>query len=497
MTRIGRRKLLKSGAAAGVLAASGMALAAQPRQGGVLRAGLSGSAFDGAWDTRYRKGPFTVAAMQGAVFDCLTEVAADGALRGELAESWEASADARDWLIDLRRGVTFHNGKPFDAGDVIASFALHQQGSPASPILALIEDMHAESPARLRVRLRQGNPDFPYLLADPRLVIYPKGDMQRAMAEGIGTGLYRVTATRPGAYVMAERISGHYKGTTAGFVDAIEYRSMPVARDRAVAILENEVDVIDAPPAGFDAGFGVQVFSTASNWHCGFRMRLDHAPFDRPGIRKALRLSLDRAALAALWPGAEPGQDTPIGPMNTARTVAEQPISYDPVTARALLRDAGIDVLETELSVGAGAAEEAWAAAQLFVVSAREAGIYLTIVEDDSPAHPFRVLTSAGRATEGWALLSAYGKASPARPAGWYHSRFERVVEAARSELRFDRRRQLYRDAQAILRDDGPDVIGVFAPFRMAARAGLVVPARQGGLWPLDNGRMAERWWFA
>ena len=57
----------------------------------------------------------------GTVFDCLTEVAADGSLRGELAESWEASADAKTWTFNLRKGVTFHNGKEFDADDAIVA----------------------------------------------------------------------------------------------------------------------------------------------------------------------------------------------------------------------------------------------------------------------------------------------------------------------------------------------------------------------------------------
>ena len=56
----------------------------------------------------------------GCVFETLTEVSSAGELVGELAESWEASPDAKVWTFNLRKGVKFHNGKSFGADDVIA-----------------------------------------------------------------------------------------------------------------------------------------------------------------------------------------------------------------------------------------------------------------------------------------------------------------------------------------------------------------------------------------
>ena len=96
MVQISRRGLLKTGAAAGVLAASGLPVRAQSR-GGTLRMGLKGANTSDSFDGRTHSDSFMINMGHGCVFDCLTEIAADGSLKGELAESWEASTDAKTW----------------------------------------------------------------------------------------------------------------------------------------------------------------------------------------------------------------------------------------------------------------------------------------------------------------------------------------------------------------------------------------------------------------
>ncbi|HHB80927.1 MAG TPA: twin-arginine translocation signal domain-containing protein, partial [Aliiroseovarius sp.] len=121
MTQFSRRGLMKAGAAAGVLAATGMPATAQAKRGGTLRLGLAGANSSDTWDGRTHSDSYMIMMAHGTVFDWLTEVAADGTLQGELAESWEATPDAKTWTFNLRKGVTFHNGKAFGADDVIAS----------------------------------------------------------------------------------------------------------------------------------------------------------------------------------------------------------------------------------------------------------------------------------------------------------------------------------------------------------------------------------------
>ena len=247
MYGISRRGLLQTGVAAGVLAATGLPLRAQTR-GGKLTAGLSGANTSDSWDSRTYSDLYMIASAQGAVFDSLTEVAADGSLVGELAESWEASADAKTWTFNLRQGVTFHNGKSFGADDVIESLQMHlgeESKSAAKPIVEAITEMTKLGEHQVQFTLTAGNADFPYLMSDYHLMMYPAGQIEEAIAQGIGTGLYQVTSFDPGVRMTATRYADHYKGDSAGFFNEIEYIAINDNTARMNALMTGQVDAIN------------------------------------------------------------------------------------------------------------------------------------------------------------------------------------------------------------------------------------------------------------
>jgi hypothetical protein len=157
LQRISRRGLISSAVLAGVLSASGVAVQARERRG-VLRLGLSGSL--PGWDPRAGRGSLARVALSGAVYETLTEITAAGELTGELAESWEPGEGAAVWTVTLRGGTAFHDGSPVTAGDVIASLALHRDGSPAAPILRAVQDMRALTPRQIRFRLDAPDANF-------------------------------------------------------------------------------------------------------------------------------------------------------------------------------------------------------------------------------------------------------------------------------------------------------------------------------------------------
>src|SRR3954452_20565670 len=55
------------------------------------------------------------------VFNGLTRIDRDLPTKPDLAVSWTASDDLKVWTFQLREGVKFHQGKPLDAEDVVAT----------------------------------------------------------------------------------------------------------------------------------------------------------------------------------------------------------------------------------------------------------------------------------------------------------------------------------------------------------------------------------------
>ncbi len=221
MTRIDRRALFASGAAAALLAATGASLADTPKQGGTLRLAVPR---DNSLEQVAR----------GAVFDTLTEIAPDGTLRGELASSWQTDADARVWSFDLRDDVMFHDGTKLDVKDALS-------------VLIQIGQAEAIAPKRVRLQLAESNPGLPFLLADSRFVVARDGVTPLAQANG--TGCYRVERAEDERHFLASRVAEHYKIGAAGWADAIEIIVIPDAKVRAEALRDGYVDVA-AMPAG-------------------------------------------------------------------------------------------------------------------------------------------------------------------------------------------------------------------------------------------------------
>ena len=92
-----RRTVLKAGAAATAYATAATPSFGGghgPKRGRTLRMGLKGGNTSDSFDGRTHTDSFMINMAHGCVFDCMTEIAADGSLKGELAESWEAAADA-------------------------------------------------------------------------------------------------------------------------------------------------------------------------------------------------------------------------------------------------------------------------------------------------------------------------------------------------------------------------------------------------------------------
>ena len=137
----------------------------------------------------------------------LTEVAPDGQLVPQVAESIEPNARADEWTFTLRKGIEFHNGKTLDADDVIASIEPHRAEdtkSVAKSAVKPIDEMRKDGPNRVIFKLKEGNADFPFLMSTATLGLLPVKDGK--LEYGVGCGAYSLKRLRAGYLLRARTL---------------------------------------------------------------------------------------------------------------------------------------------------------------------------------------------------------------------------------------------------------------------------------------------------
>lgn len=279
MSRLDRRAMFTSGAAAALLAATGGSLSAAPKRGGTLRLALP------------RDGQSQNRVLRGAIFDTLTEISPDGVLRGELASQWHSSMDARVWTFQLRGDALFHDGSRLTAADVMASLSAHRlpDGVDILGFLPLSE-------TEFRLELAAPNPDFPYLLSNADLFIAKSGQVDVPLSQASGTGCYRLESLQDDRHFRLIRMAQHYKDGTAGWVDRVEGIVISDPAVRAEALRDGYVDVAAIPdPSGLLKRGSYQYHPSATEMALAARQEV--------GVPRKIgtRGSLDDGRLAERW----------------------------------------------------------------------------------------------------------------------------------------------------------------------------------------------------
>jgi peptide/nickel transport system substrate-binding protein len=515
-TGISRRGLLQGATALGGAAVmvpwTARTAKATPQRGGTLRVGMSqGATTDsldpGSWSAEFMN--FQAHTRNGF----LTEIAPDGSLVPELAESWEASEDAKTWVFNIRSGVQFHSGHVLTANDVVASINHHRGEDATSAAASIVEDiveLRADG-MNVIVTLANGNADFPFVMSDYHLAILP------ARADGTidpmttdGCGPFAIEEIEFGVGARYVRHDGYWKQGLPYF-DAIEQIVMVDDAARQNALLSGQVDYIDTVDLStvhlLERAQGVQILSATGTQHYGFPMDTRAAPFSDVNVRLALKYALDRQQMVdtILNGYGTLGNDHPIGPGQRYFNTDLEQRSFDPDRARYHLQQAGMENLQVDIHLADAAFGGALDAGLLFVESAAQAGIDINIVREPDDGYwsnvwlqkPFSGTYWGGRPTEDWMFTTAYAEGVPWNETHWSHERFNDLLTSARSELNEDTRRDMYFEMQQIVSDEGGIIIPMFASYVSAHRDTLAHGEQVASNWRNDGHRLGERWWFA
>lgn len=518
---LGRRQVLVGTMATGAAAALGVApgsslwtpaMAAQPKAGGHLRAGLSGGATSDTLDPRSFTGTFMVC-LSRTIRDSLIDIVEDNKLAPALATHWEANADASQWRFELRKGVEFSNGKPFTADDAIASLNAHRGEDTKSAVKGLLEPVQSIEKAgshTMVITLDAGNADFPYMLTENHMPMMPSQDGVADLTTPVGTGLYKLESFEPGVRARFTRNPNAWQQNELGFVDEITFVSMSDATSRQSALMAGDVDAIDRPDMKtidrLDRVPDVRVVSVNSTKHYTMPMRVNVAPFDEVNVRRALKHAIKRDEFVStvLNGYGTVGNDHPIGPGFRYHDPSIPQNEYDPDKARHFLKKAGHDSLNVDFHVANAAFPSAVDSAVLFKESAAKAGIEINVVREPDDGYwsnvwnkkPFCASFWGARPVEDMILSATYLSTAPRNESKFGTDKLDRLIKDARSELDEDRRQDMYSEIQRILNKDGGRIIPAFAQDVMAMRDYVGTDGQYGGGWVMDGGHFAKRWWL-
>ena len=500
-------------AGSGLLAACGSSStttssASGPTRGGTLNAGLSGGSSSDSLNalTPVQSTDF---ARTLNLFEPLTAFGPTGPVENVLAKEVTPNKDATNWTIRLRPGVTWHNGKPLTADDII--YTLQAITNPKAPMpgataLTLVDIKGLKKLDSLTVSVPCSRPFsvLPQALAAWYLNVVPVGyDPKHPPQHPIGTGPFKFKSFTPGQQSVFLR-NEHYWQSGRPYVDTLVITNFADETAQVNALSSGAVDVIDLLSSASIVpvqAAGKKVVISKTSAFTPIYMNRSKAPFNDVRVSQAMRLCCNRPQMLDhifgshgiigndIYALASPDYDHSI-------TQREQDISQ----AKHLLKQAGMEHLTVTLTT-APIAQGTVAMATLFAQNASLAGVTVHVDQttpavEFGPEYPNFLFAQDYVIYTGYIMQVAFNNV-PGAP--YYETHFRdphyvALFNQALSTLDDAKRYEIEHEMQLIDWQSGGDIIPYFYPTIDAHSANV------GGLntsvtgWPLGGFDFKSMW---
>jgi peptide/nickel transport system substrate-binding protein len=467
--------------------------AGKPRYGGTLRAGLTGGSTADTLDPLTAVTNVDFSRIDN-LYEPLIGLTPDVQPVYVLADEITPNAKATEWTIRVKQGITFHNGKPLTADDVIYTFQTVLNPKAPGSAAAGLASIDAKGMTKLdayTVRIPCSTPfaTMGQALAIPGYSdIIPVGYNPAAPA---GTGPFRLKSFSPGTQSTFVRYNGYWQSGLP-YLDEVVITDYADQTSQVNALLAGQVDVVNLLSADVISevqGEGKNVLLSAGGGWNPFTMRVDTGTFSDVRIRQAMRLVVDRQQMLDLVFGGfgTLGNDLfGIWAPDYDHSLPQRHQDID--QAKSLLKAAGAENLHVTLvtaDIGAGTV----LAAQVFAQQASEAGVSVSV--DDVTVDEFY-----GTNYLKWEFAQDYWfynfylpqvslatlPTAPFNETHWNNARYNSLYAQAIATTDVSLRTELAHEMQQIEYNEGGYIIPFFPPVidGYGTNVGGLVPSKSG-----------------
>ncbi len=229
----------------------------------------------------------------------------------DLATGWRWNADKTELTFPLRQGVTWHDGKPFTAKDVVCTMDLLMgraaekfRVNPRGSNFKTLDRVTANGDYEVTFHLKRPQPGFPMLLATGFGMIYPCHVTPATMRKApVGTGPFKFVEFKPNESIVVARNPNYWKPGLP-YLDGIEYKIIRNVSTASLAFVSGKVDMtfpFDLLPALYrdvksQVPGAICEMTPAGGVARVLLVNRTAPPFDNADLRQAMALTIDRKA---------------------------------------------------------------------------------------------------------------------------------------------------------------------------------------------------------
>lgn len=292
--------------------------------------------------------------INGLVYSGLVRYDGDLKVVGELAESWEISADNLTITFHLRKGVKWHDGAPFTAADVLFTYQLYiDPETPTAYAESYLQVKQAVAPDDYTFRVTYAEPYAPALMSwgfsvlPKHLLAGKKITASELARRPVGTGPYRFVEWQSGEKIVLEANRDYFEGSP--FIKRFVFRIIPDTSTQFLELQTGGLDYMALSPLQYDRQTDTLAFKRLFNkyrylafgyTYLGYNLK--RPMFQDRRVRQALAYAIDKQEIIdGVLLGYGEAATGPYKPDAWVYNGAVPRYAYNPAKARELLAAAG------------------------------------------------------------------------------------------------------------------------------------------------------------